>query len=31
MIRLAHSLGVPLAVGTDCVLPDPGYRQAYES
>jgi hypothetical protein len=31
MLGLAHSLGVPLAVGTDCVLPDPLYRDAYEA
>lgn len=31
MIGQAHELGVPLAVGTDCVLPDPGYQKAYEA
>jgi imidazolonepropionase-like amidohydrolase len=31
MIRHAYTIGVPLAVGTDCVLPDPGYRAAYEA
>lgn len=31
MLRYAHSIGVPLAVGTDCVLPDPGYRAAYDT
>jgi imidazolonepropionase-like amidohydrolase len=30
MIRRAYAVGVPLAVGTDCVLPDPCYREAYE-
>ncbi len=29
MIRCAHQSGVPLAVGTDCVLPDAGYSEAY--
>lgn len=29
MIRRAHAAGVPLAVGTDCVLPDPRYQEAY--
>jgi len=29
MIRRAHAAGVPLAVGTDCVLPDPRYKEAY--
>jgi imidazolonepropionase-like amidohydrolase len=29
MIRHAHGIGVPLAVGTDCVLPDPHYKEAY--
>jgi imidazolonepropionase-like amidohydrolase len=29
MIRRAHAIGVPLAVGTDCVLPDPRYQEAY--
>ena len=31
MIRRAHAGGVSLAVGTDCVLPDPGYREAYQA
>jgi len=31
MIHRAHRTGVPLAVGTDCVLPDPGYQAAYEA
>lgn len=26
----AYSMGVPLAIGTDCVLPDPKYREAYQ-
>lgn len=30
MIRDAHAGGVPLAVGTDCVLPDPRYRESYD-
>lgn len=30
MIRHAWSAGVPLAIGTDCVLPDRHYRAAYE-
>lgn len=29
-MRTAHRLGVSLAVGTDCVLPAPDYRAAYE-
>jgi imidazolonepropionase-like amidohydrolase len=29
MIRRAYAIGVPLAVGTDCVLPDPRYKEAY--
>jgi imidazolonepropionase-like amidohydrolase len=29
-IRRAYSMGVPLAIGTDCVLPDPKYREAYQ-
>ena len=29
MIRRAHAVGVPLAVGTDCVLPAPDYKHAY--
>lgn len=31
MLRRAHSIGVPLALGTDCVLPDPDYRSAYDA
>lgn len=31
LLRLAHESGVLLAVGTDCVLPAPSYREAYES
>jgi hypothetical protein len=31
MIRHAHGIGVPLAVGTDCVLPDPHYKEAYNA
>ncbi len=31
MIGRAASIGVPLAVGTDCTVPDPRYREAYEA
>jgi len=31
LIHRAHHTGVLLAVGTDCMLPDPGYRAAYEA
>jgi imidazolonepropionase-like amidohydrolase len=31
MLRYAHSINVPLAIGTDCVLPDPAYRAAYDA
>jgi predicted amidohydrolase YtcJ len=31
MVRQAFSTGVPLAIGTDCTLPDPHYRDAYEA
>jgi len=31
LLRKAYESGVPLAVGTDCVLPDPRYLSAYES
>jgi hypothetical protein len=31
MILHAHRIGVPLAIGTDCVLPDPRYAEAYEA
>jgi imidazolonepropionase-like amidohydrolase len=30
MIMMAYSSGAPLAIGTDCTLPDPRYREAYE-
>jgi imidazolonepropionase-like amidohydrolase len=30
MMLHAHGIGVPLAVGTDCVLPDLRYAEAYE-
>jgi imidazolonepropionase-like amidohydrolase len=30
MTGRAWSMGVPLAIGTDCVLPDPRYREAYQ-
>ncbi len=29
LVNHAYEAGVPLAVGTDCVLPDPGYGAAY--
>lgn len=29
MVRLAHQSGVPLAVGSDCVVPDERYSEAY--
>jgi imidazolonepropionase-like amidohydrolase len=29
MVAHAYAAGVPLVVGTDCVLPDPGYGAAY--
>ena len=29
MMLYAHGIGVPLAVGTDCVLPDSRYRETY--
>jgi len=29
MILYAHRISVPLAIGTDCVLPDPEYRKKY--
>jgi imidazolonepropionase-like amidohydrolase len=29
MVRFAHQNGVPLAVGTDCVVPDSRYSKAY--
>jgi predicted amidohydrolase YtcJ len=31
MLRYAHAIGVPLAIGTDCVLPDPAYGAAYDA
>ena len=31
MIQHAHGIGVPLAVGTDCVLPDSRYAKAYDA
>ncbi len=31
MIHYAHGIGVALAIGTDCVLPDPRYQEAYEA
>lgn len=31
MIEKAYGLGVPLAVGTDCVLPDPDYESVYQA
>ena len=31
MIQKAHTLGVALAVGTDCVLPDPDYGSVYRA
>ena len=31
MIGYAHAIGVPLAVGTDCVLPDSRYREVYDA
>jgi imidazolonepropionase-like amidohydrolase len=31
MMGKAFRSGVPLAIGTDCVLPDPRYREAYEA
>jgi imidazolonepropionase-like amidohydrolase len=31
MMQYAHGSGVPLAVGTDCVLPDPGYAEIYSA
>jgi imidazolonepropionase-like amidohydrolase len=29
MVRRAHQIGVPLAIGTDCVVPDARYGEAY--
>jgi hypothetical protein len=31
MINRANALGVPLAIGTDYVLPGPGYRDAFDA
>jgi len=31
MLRRAHAAGVPLAVGTDAVLPDPAYQAIYHA
>jgi predicted amidohydrolase YtcJ len=31
MMEKAYGLGVPLAVGTDCVLPDPDYQSIYQA
>ncbi len=31
MIGRAREIGVPLAVGTDCALPDPEYRKNYDA
>jgi len=31
MILYARGIGVPLAVGTDCVLPDSRYRETYDA
>jgi len=31
MIQYAHHIGVGLTIGTDCVLPDPRYREAYNA
>lgn len=31
MIGYAHAAGVPLAIGTDCVIPAPDYSAAYEA
>jgi imidazolonepropionase-like amidohydrolase len=31
MVRKAHGINVLLAVGTDCVLPDPRYQAAYRT
>ncbi|HUI46093.1 MAG TPA: amidohydrolase family protein [Nitrospirota bacterium] len=29
MISRAHAMGIPLAIGTDCILPDREYEKAY--
>jgi len=31
MIQYAHHIGVGLTIGTDCVLPNPRYQEAYET
>ncbi len=31
MLRRAYAMNVPLALGPDCVLPDPGYGAAYQT
>jgi hypothetical protein len=31
MMRYARGIGVPFAIGTDCVLPDPRYAEVYET
>lgn len=31
MIRYAHHIGIGLTIGTDCVLPDPRYRETYDA
>jgi len=31
MMRYAHGIGVPFAIGTDCVLPDSRYAEAYKT
>lgn len=31
MLLYAHAINVPLAIGTDCVLPDPAYRAVYDA
>jgi len=31
MLLYAHDICVPLAIGTDCVLPDPAYRAVYDA
>ena len=31
MMLYAYGIGVPLAVGTDCMLPDPQYREVYDA
>lgn len=31
MLQYAHHIGVGLTIGTDCVLPDPRYQEAYDA